>query len=427
MKNYWIITITHKTASLHHISNFMPTLCDNNEQELATLLQNIKTTLQVPELMYLATCNRILFLLVTPKNIFEHKNQFVIQLFKLLQPRIPKACIAALLDNIAIYNGSNAIQHLYEVAASIDSLVVGETEVLGQIKTAYDFCHRHRLTADNIRLLMQTTIPVAKKIHQYTNISKNNVSVASLALQKILQHSPKKNAKIALIGAGETNTLMLKLLVKEGFQNFTIYNRTFENAVNLAQKVKGNPQPLTEILSLPQQKNTCFDIIITCIGNMETKFSVPLHNFLQNTPNNQKVILLDLAIPQNILPQTTQLPNVQYIEIEQLKNLSQINLQQRQAEVQQAQQLIAQYTLQFEKTHKRRQTEIQLLEIPQKMEEIKQHALNHVFEKDLQNFDENQRQIVQKLANYLQKKFVAIPMQVTHKVLENQLYPTENI
>ncbi|MEL6867283.1 MAG: hypothetical protein AAFP19_22850 [Bacteroidota bacterium] len=182
LNNYKILTITHRNARLDELKHFV--IQGNDEDRVQANLNDIKTSFGIKELFYLNTCNRIMYMLFTEQ---ECNAEFTARFFQAVNPQISELVGEKLGDMLQIYEGIDAIKHLYEVSSSIDSMVVGEREILRQVRNAYDQSLNWGLTGDNIRLAMQCTVESAKKVYANTRIGEKPVSVVSLAIQKLMQ------------------------------------------------------------------------------------------------------------------------------------------------------------------------------------------------------------------------------------------------
>jgi glutamyl-tRNA reductase len=413
LNNFRLITISHKTANINHVGKYIPAFNDKPEQ-LVAVLTHIKQTLEVDELLYLATCNRLTFLFVKDNPVDE---QFLIQLFSMLHKDIPEHCIKGILQIASVFNGEECIKHIFEVASSLDSLVVGEREIIRQLRTAYDFCSQHELTGDNIRLVIKHAIPVAKEVYTHTKIGENSVSVVSLAMQEMMRLNPAQESRFLIIGAGQTNNLAAKFLVKHGFKHFDIFNRSQENAKLLAQKLDGNSHLLTE---LPHY-NKGFDIIITCTGATDAIVTKEIYqNLLQG--DTETKIIVDLAVPTDIDPEVVAQYPIHYIAVERLRQVAAENLLLRKQEMLKAQAIIAKRVEEFRLMLRQRRVERAMsTEIPARMKAVKEKALYAVFNKEIAALDQEAQDVLSKVVDYLEKKYIGIPIAIAKGVLESEL------
>lgn len=413
MNNFRLVTISHKTANINHVGKYIPAVNDKPEQ-LAAVLTHIKQTLEVDELLYLATCNRLTFLFVKDNPIDE---PFLIQLFSMLHKDIPEHCVRGILQIASVFNGEECIKHIFEVASSLDSLVVGEREIIRQLRTAYDFCAQHELTGDNIRLVIKYAIPVAKEVYTHTKIGENSVSVVSLAMQEMMRLNPSQESRFLIIGAGQTNNLAAKFLIKHEFKHFEIFNRSQENAKLLAQKLDGNKHSLAEL----SHYSKGFDIIITCTGATDAIVTKEIyHNLLQGDTATK--IIVDLAVPTDIDPEVVAQYPIHYIAVERLRQVAAENLLLRRQEMLKAQAIIAKRVEEFRLMLRQRRVERAMsTEIPARMKAVKEKALYAVFNKEIAALDQEAQDVLSKVVDYLEKKYVGIPIAIAKGVLESEL------
>ena len=419
MNTFKIVTITHKTANINHIGKYIPS-ANADDKELAATLKKIKADLEIDELLYLATCNRLTFLFITHKNVAE--KSFLLNLFQILHPNTPQERLSNVIDIIETYSGEEAIAHLFSVASSLDSLVIGEREILRQLRGAYDFCRKNKLSGDNIRIAMKMAIPTAKEVYTHTKIGENSVSVVSLAMQEMLRHDLPENARFLIIGAGQTNNLVAKFLLKQEFKHFTIFNRSRENAELLAEKLNGKAYPLADLATY----NKPFDVIITCTGASEPIITKELYTKLIGDDKSIKVII-DLAVPNDIDHSIVNNFNIDYIEVERLRNLAAQNLELRKKEATKATQIINKNIKQFQLISRQRRVERALSDIPHRVKAIKDRAINGVFQKEIAQMDAHSKATLERVMTYMEKKYIGIPISAAKDALENEMKPMTGV
>ncbi len=402
MNKFKLITITHKTANINHIGQYIPTVGQDKEA-LARLLQQVKIAMNIDELLYLATCNRLTFLLVTEKKVDDF---FVSQLFSLLHPKIPEVCLGGLLNVVACYQGMASIHHLFSIAASLDSLVVGEREITRQLREAYDYCKKHKLTQDHIRLAMKMAIPTAKEVYTHTKIGENSVSVVALAMKSLLKKQLPENTRFLIVGAGTTNSTALKILKKYGFHRFSIFNRTLSNAEALVEKVGGCAYSLEELKVFQGG----FDVLISCTGSTEAMIQPDLYEFLLAGERMPKTVI-DLAVPNDIHPQIIEQFPVDYIEVEKLRFLAAQNLELRKQELEKAEVIVSKRAEEFTVTLQNRRIEKAMASVVSpRIKAIRERAMDAVFQKQIDKMDAESRATLEEVVNYLEKKYMSIPI-----------------
>ena len=403
LSRYKILTITHKSTSIKNIGKYILSDLDTTAKSKQKL-QEIKSALDLDELLYIPTCNRVLFLMVTPQQLSSHFLQkFQAIAYPKLDVSLDTACNT--------FEGKDAIQHLLAVASSTDSLVVGEREILRQLREGNEKCLKAGITGDSIRIAMQLAVETAKKVYSNTRIGEKPVSVVSLAIRQLLARNPAKDARILLVGAGQTNMLVGKLLLKYGFQNFTVFNRSLGNAEQLTDFLGGSAHTLDELASYDKG----FDILIACTGATEAIITAPVYAAL--VQDDAQKILIDLSIPNNINQPALAAYATDYIEIAGLNDLISENLAFREKEVAKAQAIIMEQTQNFESIYKGRQVELALREVPQQIKAIKSHAIDNVFKNELSDLDSEAQELIQKMMAYMEKRCIAIPIQVAKENL----------
>jgi len=395
IQGYKILTVTHHTAKLNTLGSYAFAVEDT---ELPTHLKQLKKYAQIEELLYLSTCNRITYFFYTDQKIDA---DFISSFFTSINPDITPTA----LEKVKALEGRNALNHLFEIAASMDSLVVGEREILRQLRQAYQQSKKWKLTGDHIRIAMRAAVEGAKEIYARTRIGEKPISIVSLAIQKLLTQKVSRNARILLIGAGQTNTLVTKFLRKHEFKNVTIFNRSLNRAEQLASLIAGKALPLKEIDNYREG----FDVMIICTGATEALINSDLYQKLLNGETDTK-LLIDLAIPNNIDREVVNEFNVKYIEIEDLRNLAKENLSFRQNEVVKGRRMLAEKLNNFIELHRQRQIAKAMKNVPAAIKAVKSHAINKVFKKDLEHVDEDTKALIERMMDYMEKQCIGIPM-----------------
>lgn len=407
LDTYQLITVTHKTAGLNAVGEYV--VKPQAEQSLQEALNELKSSFGMDELLYVATCNRVIFLFTQPQGT-PHTD-----LSAFVSAIAPDIAPARWQEEVVHYVGDAAVQHFYEVASSIDSLVIGERQILGQLREAYDQCREMQLTGDNLRLLMRFAVTVAKRVYAQTRIGEKPVSVVSLAIKKMLDAQVPKSAKVLLVGAGQTNTLVSKFLKKYSYENVVVFNRSIERAQRLSQKFSGDYHGLH---ALDSQSHD-FDVMIVCTGATEP--IITSHNYptILGTDTREKLII-DLAIPNNVDKSILDQHAIRYIEIDTLKALAEQNMQFRATEVEKAQDIVIEEITVFQEAYKQRQVERAMQAIPQQIKEVKSRALTQVFHKEIATLDDDTRALMERMLTYMEKKCISIPMTIAKDVMLKQ-------
>ncbi|MBA3682847.1 MAG: glutamyl-tRNA reductase [Bacteroidetes bacterium] len=404
MESFKIIAFTHKNLPFDLIGKL-----HLNQDEQTTVLGAVKLNFGFDEFLFLSTCNRVeLFI----SSQHELTPVFIKELILFLNSRLNNVEANTLSENAEVYLGDDAVEHILKVASSLDSLVVGEREIITQVRKAYDFCNMLGLTGDFIRLLTKQTIETAKDIYTNTDIAKNPVSVASLAYRQLRDLGIKNDARIVFVGSGETNTVLASYMQKHKFANFAVFNRSLENAKKLAATLKGKAY---ELKALPDLKEG-FDVLIVCTSSSEPLITKAIFDKLNNNETSKKIII-DLALPANVEEEVAKNKLVRYIDIESLKAQAEANLQLRKNEVEKCEQIIKNKTEQFRWLHKERRIELAFGEVPRQVKAIKDLAINEVFAKEINLLDPNSKEVLEKVLSYVEKKYNAVAIKTAKELL----------
>lgn len=401
-----IIAITHKNVPLERIGRFH--LEDTKTRER---LQHLKSEAKLDELMFLSTCNRVEFIFTTKQVIDD---DFLLNFFVAFNRDFSETDLMIAVSKAEIFQGTAAVRHLFTVASSIDSLVIGEREIITQVRTAYEQSHGMGLTGEVIRLVIKNTINTAKSIYTQTHIATKPVSVVSLAYRKLRDMNVSSDAGILIVGAGKTNNSMAKFLNKHGFKNFTIYNRTLVNAEKLAHELNGEFHSLTE---LPNHSKP-FDIIVTCTASSGAIFNEELYTKILRGDTRPKVVI-DLAIPNDFSRDLKDKFNVTVIAVEDLRQVAESNMKEREKELVKCEVILENHLTEFQNQFKARKVELAMQSVPLKVREIKETAINNVFARDYSNLNPESREVLDKVIAYMEKKYISVPMKMAKDIMLN--------
>ncbi len=405
LKNLRVIAFTHKNLDLKELGKLVL-----SKEDQQVVLPALKDKLSIDELFYIGTCNRVELVFTTDLEVDGH---FVEEVLKHLS-NFKNIDYDYFLSTVAIYRQEEALNHLMRVSSSLESLVVGEKEILAQVRQSYDDCKELGLTGDFLRLCMNRIVKTAKEIYTNTKISEKPISVVSIAYRLLRDLAINEQTRFLIIGAGETNQLFAKYLKKHKLNNFTVFNRTLEKAENLAKELDGKALPLSEIASYSEG----FDVIITCTGSTEPIITEKLYKTLLNGEQDKKVIL-DLAIPNDTHADVLQ-HNVHFINIENIQSTIKKNIDDRYAELCHAEQIIQENLEEFRPLVRQRKIELAMQEVPQKIKEIRNTAIQSVFANDINSLDEQSKEVLEKVLNYMEKKYISIPMVMAKDILINE-------
>jgi len=404
LKEFRVIAFTHKNTPLDQVGKF-----HIDESERKERLFAIKNKFGISELVFLSTCNRVEYVLHTD---LETDAAFVSQFLTALYPDLTEGEIRSATKHALIFSNKAAIGHLFRVASSLDSLVVGEREILTQVRNAFEQCIAEGLAGDSLRLLIKKIISTAKEVYTNTDISKNPVSVVSLAYRELRKLNIPLNAKILIVGAGVTNSNLSKYLQKHGFNNFTVFNRSLERAQELARNLKGQAYALSSLEAYQEG----FDVLVTCTAASDHIISPEVYKNILKNDLSEKVII-DLAIPYDVDPQVYKQFNCKPILVESLKKAAEDNLLLRRESLIDCEAIVERHLEEFQEMYHTRRVERAMQEVPKKIREIHDTAINKVFARELSALDNESRETLDKMLQYLEKKYISVPMKMAKEIL----------
>jgi glutamyl-tRNA reductase len=355
----------------------------------------------IQEVIILSTCNRVEFLTVS--NGQENPTEWILNSWA----KICSHTTEDLRPYIYSLTGSAAIEHIFSVASSLDSMVLGEPQILGQMKASYRLCVEKGTTGPVLNRLMHKAFSVAKKIRTETKIAQNAVSISFAAVELAKNIFDKlSKQRVMLIGAGEMAELAASHLLNNGIQNLLVTNRTFSRATELACHFQGQAIPFQEILDyLPQ-----VDIIISSTGASRTLINVKDMRKIVKKRKYKPMFFIDIAVPRDIDPDINQLDNVYVYDIDDLKGVVEDNLEQRREEAELAKKIIKEEVIIFEEWLQSLDLKPTILDLLDQADLLAQKELNKTLKKIGKDISPETRQAMEQLTFSLTKKLLHHPI-----------------
>ena len=408
IEHFKVITITHHVIDVAEIEDYV--IRHEKEGDLIGKLQFIKDELQIDEMSYLSTCNRVSYMIYTHREV---DLDFINRFFDLVNPSLHLEDSSKLSNLVSVYEGLEAIQNVFEVACSVDSLVVGEREIFRQFREALNFAHENHLASENFRLVEKAAVETAKKVYSNTRIGEKPLSIAALAMDSLLQLHPSKNSKVVFVGAGETNSLMAKFFLKHDFSNFTVFNRSNHRGEMLANALGGKN------ISLAQLGDAIldFDIMVVCTASTSPIITTEIYEKLIGDDTGKKIII-DLSVPANVSKSVVESFHIQYIEIENLKSLAEKNLAFRKQEIGLAKAVISQQVNAFKSLYQQRKLARALADLPTEIKSLKERVRSEIFKDRIEMLDEPTKILISDILDYFEKKSISIPMKTAKKAFD---------
>lgn len=401
MENLQIISLTHRNAPLELIGKL-----HIEEERRTEVLTSLKERLEVNELVYLSTCNRVEFIIADNKYFCKGREHQLLEHLGILGKDK-----AEILARFKTTRSEEAMRHLLEVGASLDSMVLGEREIITQVRKSFEDARKAGLSGDLLRLTCKMVVETSKRVYTETAISTRPVSVVSLAWSWFKSHNFDTTTPILLIGAGQTNGNFARFLAKTGYTNVTVANRTVERAKQLAEP---NDWKAVQLYHIPARQQ--YRVIVTCTGSEEPLVT---KDFLSGIRASQ-VNVIDLAVPADVAAPVQRMKQVRYLGMNELREEAEANLAVRKQEVDRCQVILDEAMEEFRKILRQREIELAMREIPDLIKSIRKTAMGEVFTKELDQLDEQSLELLEKILGYMEKKYISVPMKLAREVmLEN--------
>ncbi len=302
-----------------------------NEADIPLLLQHLVAQKPIREAAVLSTCNRVEFTLVT------HDPDASIALVHEWFADTTNMPLESITEHLYSHTTEDAVMHLFSVASGLDSLVLGEPQILGQVKSAYEHALAAGTAGHILHRLYQTTFTAAKRARTETEIGKQSVNIASCAVELAQRIFGKLADKtVMLIGAGEMAELAAKHLQGNGVKRILVANRTLERATNLAREFEGHALTLDEL----DDYLDAADILISSTGaNTYVLLPGPVRAAVEKR-GGQPMFLVDIAVPRDMDPRINDIDGVYLYDIDDLQQVVQGNKEHREQEAQAARTLL---------------------------------------------------------------------------------------
>jgi glutamyl-tRNA reductase len=389
-----VIGLNHKTADV----DLREKLAFNGPR-LDDGLRQIRELPEIREAVIISTCNRVEIYL-TVKDVgkaFEAIKDFFVRFFEIRRESLDNA--------LYLYDDMQAVRHIFRVSSSLDSMVVGEPQILGQLKDAFEFALERKTTGVLLNRLLKKSISVAKRIRTETKIAENAVSISFAAVElarKIFDDLPEKS--FMLLGAGEMAELAAKHMINNGVKNIVIANRTYETGCNLAKEFNGRAIKFDEYLD----ELAHMDILICSTGAQKYVLLKDQMQKVMKERKNRPVFLIDISVPRNIDPEINDLDNVYLYDVDDLKGVVDTNILERQKEAKKAEEIIEEEIETFKKWLSSLDAVPVVIALREKAEAIKKEELEKLLNR-LPEIGEKEKKAIEGMANSIINKLIHAP------------------
>ncbi len=306
------------------------------------------------------------------------------------------------------FQGIDAIRHVFRVASSLDSMVVGEPQILGQIKTAYGYAAEFKTVGLILNRFLHKAFSVAKRVRTETGISSNAVSISFAAVElarKIFGTLERK--RVLLIGAGEMCELAARHFVNNGVDSVLVTNRTYERAVKLAEEFQGRAVPFDDFPDHLHQA----DIILASTGAPNYTLQHRQVEDALRQRKNRPMFFIDIAVPRDIDPRVNDISNAYLYDVDDLQEVIQANLKERQKEARKAEGIIEQEIVQFHQWLSQLDVVPTIVSLRKKLEEVRRSEIEKTFS-NLKNLGSKERKAIEAMTSAIINKVLHQPITV---------------
>jgi len=291
----------------------------------------LKTLPEIDEAAILSTCNRV-ELYAASRNV-DSAGEKIIDFLASFHS-LPRTSFE---KSLYLHTGTAAVRHVFRVASSLDSMVLGEPQILGQIKDAFDFALTKKTTGVLLNKLMKKAISTAKRVRTETRIAENAVSISFAAVELAKKIFTELAGKcFMLLGAGDMAELAARHLVNNGVTDVRVANRTYERGCELAKEFCGRPVRFEDFVDELSQ----IDILICSTGAPDYVLTRDQMNRVMKQRRHRPVFIIDIAVPRNIDPDINRIDNVYLYNIDDLQQVVDTNILERRKEAEKAETIV---------------------------------------------------------------------------------------
>jgi glutamyl-tRNA reductase len=359
--NFQLIGVNHKTAPVEVRERLaIP------ESRMADALKRLVGHPGVDEGLILCTCNRVEVLAQT-KNGSSDLRSFLQTYFEMKVPE--------LAPHLYEYHERDAIRHVFRVTSSLDSMVVGEPQILGQVKEAYATARAVGAVHSQLDQLLTRAFAVAKRVRTETAVGSSSVSVASVAVELAKKIFGSLNGKqVYLVGAGKMSELAARHLMAHGAASIFVANRTYDRAAALAEKFGGQAIRFEELYETADRA----DIVITSTGSPRAIFRREHGELFLSRRKNRPMFFIDIAVPRDVDPQMNKLDGIFVYDIDDLQQAVAANTSDRRKEAERAESIIDNEIDRFEARLHTRDVVPTIVSLQDHLETIRQAEIDRV-------------------------------------------------
>lgn len=396
MHHIVLLGMNHKTAPVE-VREQLAASC---KQQISPL-QLIPRLPHVDEVFFLSTCNRVEVLFTS-----HHSDAAMEEVKALLLTYLGNPPASLLDAHLYVHENLEAVRHLFRVSSSLDSMVVGEPQILGQLKAAYreaTECHTVRVILNR---LLHKSFSVAKRVRSETMVGSHAVSISYAAVELARKiFGELKDKRVLLVGAGEMAELAAEHFLAQGVRHITVANRTQERAFELAGRLKGDTIPFEHLVDGIRS----VDIVLTSTGSPEPIVHYQEVRSRMRERRNRPLFFIDIAVPRDVEARINEIDNVYVYDIDDLQGIVDLNREDRKREAAKAEHIISEETLKFQRWLETLEVVPTIVALRDKAETIRTSELQRTFTQ-LPELSVKERHAIEVLTGSIVKKLLHDPI-----------------
>lgn len=362
-------------------------------------LEALKKEPVISEVLICSTCNRVEIL------IASENGQAAVETAKATISQFKNVPVSQFEGALYIHKGDEAVRHIFRVASSLDSMMVGEPQILGQIKEAYRIAVTKETSGIILNRLLHRTFFVAKRVRSETGIGDNAVSISYAAIELARKiFGTLEGKKVLLVGAGEMAELAVEHLIRNRVGDIFVANRTFKRGVDLAKKFKGQAIRFEEIAETLKM----VDIIISSTGSPDYVVKRDYVKGIMRSRRNRPVFFIDIAVPRDIDPEINRINNAYVYDIDDLKGVIDENIDERNHEAIKGERIVDEAVIHFRQWYDTLKVVPTIVALRDKMEEIARVEIEKTLN-SLKHLSDSDAQAIQRMTHALINKILHDP------------------
>lgn len=389
--------VTYRKVPIHILEKFA-------FKDIESAYKSLKADKSVKECVIVQTCNRVEIYAASENPDYK----------KLVDAWARSTGLSSDMfkDYLELSFGKDVVSHLLKLASGLDSLVIGEDQILGQVKRAFDSARKSRYAGSQLGLLFDNAVRVGSKVRTNTGINKGSVSYGSMAVKLAEEHlNGLEGKRILIIGSGEAASLVAKTLKKRKI-DFMVTSRTFERARSFAETAGGRPVTFEEALAMLNTVNALF------VATTAPYYLVPYERAEKAMQNrNGQMVIVDLSNPRTVEEKVSAIKGLKLINIDEVSALVERNLNVRMHEVKDAERIIEDGVYAVEARMRRLEVEPVVDTLFKKVNTIRERELGKALQM-LGDLNEEEKKVIEQLSHAIVEGILSNPMDILRRASE---------